>query len=290
MLRLQQIRLVLVLPMLAGMMLCGRALAQQDPNEMPLGDVARNFRKKTPPTQPVIDDDNLPEAMRKAESRRGFGASLRFLMAGEGKGFQVSAPDVTCSLSFTANVKSLLSKQYAEMELPAGDVAKLEGHATIEGDALTVPVFNATDWHVSELAIALTVIRRKASFSGGSGNGATGAVAEPGARPAIADDSLLAIRPEKKPDVAMLYRVRAAAAPGERAVFSAALGFDLDPSDEWHWAIVQAKGYPPQDHVGTPPQFSVASGTPASPTPTPIPVSTSPQTAPVISPLVNPPQ
>lgn len=288
--RLQQIRLVLVLPMLAAMILCGRALAQDDPNEMPLGDVARSLRKKTPPTQPVIDDDNLPEAMRKAESRRGFGASLRFLMAGEGKGFQVSAPDVTCSLSFTANVKSLLSKQYAEMELPAADVTKLEGQATIEGDALTVPVFNATDWHVSELSLALTVIRRKASFTGGALNGATTAVGSAEASPPIADDSLLAIRPEKKPDVTIVYRIRAAAAPGERTAFSAALGFDLDPSDEWHWAIVQAKGYPPQNYVGTSPQFSVASGMPASPTPTPVPVSTSPQALPAISPLANPQQ
>src|ERR1700740_652726 len=163
MVRIQRMRLAFVLggaaTILAAMLISCRALAPDDPNEAPLGDVARSLRKKTPPTQPVIDDDNLPEAMQKAESRQGFGSSLRFLMAGEGKGFQVSAPDVTCSLSFTAHVKSLLSSQYAQMELPASDVAKWGGKATIEGDALTVPVFNATDWHVSELAVALTVVR-----------------------------------------------------------------------------------------------------------------------------------
>jgi hypothetical protein len=26
---------------------------------------------------------------------------------------------------------------------------------------------------------------------------------------------------------------------------------ELDPSEEWHWAIVQAKGYPPETYVGT---------------------------------------
>lgn len=288
MVRLRQMRFALVLPVLVALLMSGRAWGQDDPNDTPLGDVARNLRKKTPPTQPVIDDDNLPEAMRKAESRRGFGASLRFLMAGDGKGFQVSAPDVTCSLSFTANVKSLLSKQYAEMELPAGDVAKLEGQATIEGDAFTVPVFNATDWHVSELAIALTVIRRKASLSGGTLNGGTISGGAADARRSLTEDSLLEIRPEKKADATMLYRVRAAAAPGERTVFSAALAFDLAPTDEWHWAIVQAKGYPPQNYSGTAPQFSVASGMPISPTPTPIPVST--QTVPAITPLANPQQ
>lgn len=285
-------RLVFVLPMLAAMLICGRAWAQDDPNETPLGDVARNFRKKTAAAQPVIDDDNLREAMRQAESRRGFGSSLRFLMAGEGKGFQVSAPDVTCSLSFTANVKSLLSKQYAEMDLPAADLAKLEGQATIEGDALTVPVFNATDWHVSELAIAVTVIRKahKASSAGESVNGSTTAGEAADAKPSIAEDSFLEIRAGKKPDVTMLYRVRAAAAPGEETVFSAALAFDLDPTDEWHWAIVQAKGYPPQNYSGTAPQFSAASGLPVVPARTPIPVSTSPQTDPAITPLSNPQQ
>lgn len=290
MLRLQRMRLAIVLQILVVVLTSGRLWAQDDPNEAPLGDVARNLRKKSPPTRPVIDDDNLPEAMEKAESRQGFGASLRFLMAGAGKGFQVSAPDVTCSLSFTVNAKSLLSRQYAEMELPALDVAKLEGQATIEGDALTLPVFNATDWHVSEVVIALTVIRkpRKASLAGESLNGPMTAGGEADAKPSIAEDSLLEIRPEKKPDVTMLYRVRAAAAPGERTVFSAALALDLTPTDEWHWAIVQAKGYPPQSYSGTAPQFSATSGLPASSKP--IPVSTSPQITPVITPLPNPQQ
>lgn len=286
-------RLALVLPMLGAMLISGCAWAQDDPNETPLGDVARHLRKKTLPTQPVIDDDNLPEAMQKAENRQGFGSSLRFLMAGAGKGFQVSAPDVTCSLSFTANVKSLLSSQYAQMELPAGDMAKLEGQATIEGDALTVPVFNATDWHVSELAIAFTVVRRVGKSSLGYASGA-GAVRE--AKPALGDDLLLEVRPEKKADVTVIYRIRAAAVPGERTVFSAPLELDLAPSDEWHWAIVQAKGYPPRSYSGTgaqtavnaPASQAIAGGIPAAPTP--IPISTSSERAPVISPLPNPRQ
>ncbi len=282
-------RLAFALPILAALLMSGRALAQDDPNEIPLGDVARNLRKKTPPTQPVIDDDNLPEAMQKAESRQGFGSSLRFLMAGEGKGFQASAPDVTCSLSFTANVKSLLSSQYAEMELPAADVAKLEGQATIEGDALTVPVFNATDWHVSELDIALTVVRKsgRASLGGDSLNGAhdaTTAGTATDAKPPISDDLFLEVRPEKKPDVTVIYRIRAATVPGERTVFSAPLALDVAPTDEWHWAIVQAKGYPPQSYSGAGAQ--TAARGPASLVPTSL--STIPQASPAISPLPNP--
>ncbi|MGB8063262.1 MAG: hypothetical protein WCF26_15310 [Candidatus Sulfotelmatobacter sp.] len=283
-------RLVFVLPVLAAMLISARALAQDDPNEIPLGDVARNLRRKTPPALPVIDDDNLPEAMQQAESRQGFGSSLRFLMTGEGKGFQVSAPDVTCSLSFTANVKSLLSSQYAQMELPAAEVAKLEGQATIEGDALTVPVLNATDWHVSELAIALTVVRKlgRASLAGESLNGtqgdATTAGAATDAKLPVANDLFLEVRPEKKPDVTVIYRIRAAAAPGERTVFSAPLALDVAATDEWHWAIVQAKGYPPQNYSGAGAQ--TAARAPAALVPTSL--STIPQTVPAISPLPNP--
>jgi hypothetical protein len=287
MVRLQRVRLACVLPVLAAILMSALALAQDDPNDAPLGDVARNLRKKTAPTQPVIDDDNLPEAMQKAESRQGFGSSLRFLMAGEGKQFQVSAPDVTCSLSFTANVKSLLSSQYAQMELPASDVAKLEGQATIEGDALTVPVFNATDWHVSELAVALTVVRKsgRASLAGGEiGGSQEEGMASVAATTPIAKDVLEQVRAEKKPDVTVIYRMRAAAAPGERTVFSAPLASDLAPTDEWHWAIVQAKGYPPQSYSGAGAQ--TAARAPASLVPTSL--STIPQASPAISTSPNP--
>jgi hypothetical protein len=230
--RFSEIRLLLSLAALMAL-LPARSIAQDDPNETPLGDIARSLRnktaQKTAPTQKVIDDDNLPQVMEQGESRRGFGSSLRYLMAGDGKGFQVSAPDATCSLSFTSNVKSLLSGQYSQMEMPAPDVAKLEGPATVEGDALTVSVFNGTNWHVSEVAVALTVVKRRT------------ALAELGP-----DSALEEIRPEKKQDVTVIYRMRAAAPPWERVVFSAPLNLELAPGDEWHWAIVQAKGYPPQ--------------------------------------------
>ena len=285
-------QLALVLPgiaatMLAAILISGRAVAQDDPNETPLGDVARNLRKKGPSTQAVIDDDNLPEAMQKAESRQGFGSSLRFLMAGEGRGFQVSAPDVTCSLSFTANVKSLLSSQYAQMELPAAEVAKLEGQATIQGDALTVPVFNATDWHVSELAIALTVVRKSGRAlipSGEIGGSQEEGMTSAETTTLIPGDVLEQVRPEKKPDVTVIYRMRAAAVPGERTVFSAPLALDLAPTDEWHWAIVQAKGYPPQSYPGAGAQ--TAARAPAALVPTSL--STGPQAAPATSPLPSP--
>src|SRR5215470_19584360 len=158
-----RLMLLIALPALLGPQL---ATAQDDPDEIPLGDVARSLRKKTPPAKPVIDDDNLPQVMQEADTHHEFGSGLRFLMSGSQRGFHIEAPDVTCSLSFTANVKSLLSGQYAEMEVPPPEMSKIEGKAVVEGDALTIPVFNGTQWHLSELTIAFTIIRKGRSGIG----------------------------------------------------------------------------------------------------------------------------
>src|SRR6266568_2506395 len=255
--RLRKIRPILILLGLLGALMPVRLAAQNDssltpndPNDAPLGDVARSLRKKTPPSQQVIDDDNLTTVMQQAESRHAPGSALKFLMAGEGKGFQIGAPDVTCSLAFSANVKSLLSSQYAQMELPAGEMLKLEGPATIEGDALIVSVYNRTDWHVSELAVALTIVKkngaREASMpAGGIGSGTVSSMPAVATYPSQEDE----VRPEKKPDAIAIYRMRAVAPPSTTSVFSARLGRDLAPDEEWHWAIVQARGYPPQSYA-----------------------------------------
>jgi hypothetical protein len=232
MLRLPKLRVVLrstaVLPILLAALLMVLApfhlSAQDDPDQIPLGDVARNLRKKTPqPSQPVIDDDNLPKVMEQAESHHNMDSALKYVMNGQEKGFHISVPDATCSLSFSANAKSLLSNQYAEMDLPAGDLAKLAGPAVIEGDTLMVNISNGTNWHLSELDVALTLVGKNES------------------------SQFQEVRPEKKPDATMIYRMRAAAAPWEKTVFTAPLNLELSPGAEWHWAIVQAKGYPPQD-------------------------------------------
>ncbi|HTS08869.1 MAG TPA: hypothetical protein VMP68_25085 [Candidatus Eisenbacteria bacterium] len=222
-------------------------VAQSDPDDVPLGDVARNLRKKNADTKPVIDDDNLPQAIERVNSSRGFGSSLRFLMAGEAKGFQVAAPDVTCSLSFTANVKSLLSGQYSEMDLPASNIAKLQAQATIEGDTLTIPVFNGTDWHVSELSVALTLVRKKGLAGFGVSDFAS--ASDINQSDFAETDPLEQVRAEKKPDLTLIYRMRTAAPPWERAVFSAPLNMEIAPGAEWHWSIVQAKGYPPESYA-----------------------------------------
>jgi hypothetical protein len=281
--------MVLVLPLLLAALIPSRLAAQDDPsadpsadpNDAPLGDVARSLRRKTPPSQAVIDDDNLTKVMDQAESRHAPGSALRYLMAGESKGFRVSAPDVTCSLAFTANVKSLLSSQYAQMELSADELSKLDGPATIEGDALIVAVYNRTDWHVSEVAVALTVIKKSVVLGGMS-----------------IGDAETEVRPEKKPDVTVIYRMRAAAPPWETTVFSTSLKTQPAADEEWHWAIVQARGYPPQTYSGPAPQTAGDTNGPAavqaisdqstSAKPTLSPAVAEPQNTPKISTAQNP--
>lgn len=246
------IRLLLIVALLAAFRPLP-ATAQDDPDEVPLGDVARNLRKKTPPAKPVIDDDNLPQVMQQADTHHDLGPGLRFLMAGSKHGFQVEAPDVTCSLSFTVNLKALLSGQYAEMELPAAEMAKVEGKAVVEGDALTVPVFNATQWHLSEITVAFTVIRK--ARAGDTTAEADSSRLDPAYTAPLAGDlevdAFQQVRPERKPDVTLMFRMRAATLPWSNAVFSAPLNMKLAPGEEWHWAIVQAKGYPPETYVSS---------------------------------------
>ena len=230
------------------------SLAAQDEQDTPLGDVARSFRKKNPPAQEVIDNDNMSKVMDQVESHRASAASLRYSIDAGGKSFQVSAPDVTCSLAFSANTKALLASQYVQLDLPEGELLKLDGPATIDGDAFQVSVFNGTDWHVSEVAVALTVLKR---------TDVHGAVSEYGAAkliPAVAGEALQEGAPQeaenrsqKRSDVTVIYKMRAAAAPAATTVFRAPLNLEIGPDQEWHWAIVQARGYPPQSSAGPSP-------------------------------------
>jgi hypothetical protein len=259
-------RLVVGLSLMMPAVLVAQEL---DDSDAPLGDVARNLRKQVPPSQQeIIDNDNLSKVMDDVDSHRASRNSLMYSIDGPRKAFQVSSPDVTCSLSFSANVKSLLASSYVQMDLPADQLLKLSGPATIHGDSLDVSVFNGTEWHVSEVAVALTVVRRSdfpevslrdqplreqagRDRSGNDGLAklipatAVEPLQEPGNRPDLRNDD----RVGKRPDTAVLYHMRAAAPPFGVTVFATPLNVEIAPGQEWHWAIVQAKGYPPQRNV-----------------------------------------
>jgi hypothetical protein len=211
---------------------------------MPLGDVARSFRKKpVAPAETIIDNDNLSKVMDEAESKHVSGGSLVFSLDPAGKNLQVSSPDVTCSLSFSSKTNALLSDPVMLDELPRSELAKLDGPATIDGDSLQVSMHNGSAWELREVVIGLTILRHSdagdspANFNYRAAR-IVPAAAQGGASPV--QDSL-----QKQPDVTVLLRVRGSAAPAATALFRTQLNFALFPDQEWHWAIVRAKGVPP---------------------------------------------
>jgi hypothetical protein len=253
MLRYSKMRLAVAL---LAFLLPACALAQDDPNEVPLGDVARSLRKGTPPPKQVIDDDNFSQVMKQVENRKS-GSGLRFLMGDEAEQIQPRKPDVTCSLSFSINAKSMVPSQYVQRDMPAIDVDKLAGPATITGDDLTVSIFNGTEWHVSELAVALTVVKK--------GRPAEELPIEEAPKSTEAQMLMTPeAPPEKKPDTTVIYHMRAPAPPSATTVFSAPLKFNIESGDEWHWAIVEAKGYPPQGYVPNGQETAGSRGVPDS--------------------------
>ena len=90
---------------------------------------------------------------------RKLNGKLLFSIDGSAKKFQVSSPDVTCDLSFSGSATSLLSDPYAPQDLPEGELAKLDGPATITGDTLQVSVHNGTTWNIKEITVGLTILR-----------------------------------------------------------------------------------------------------------------------------------
>jgi len=219
-------------------------LAAQDANDAPLGDVARSFRKKPAASEIVVDNDNLSKVMDDAESRRAAGSSLVFSLDSSAKNFRVSTPDVVCSLSFSGSAKtsSLLSDPLIMDELPRTELAKLDGPATIDGDSLQVSMHNGTAWELREVVIGLTIVKRLEPGTAAANSGQVRIVpAVAGGSAEQAQDSF-----QKQPDVTLLLRVKGSAPPSTTAIFRTSLNFALFPDQDWHWAIVKAKGIPPQ--------------------------------------------
>jgi hypothetical protein len=235
-------------------------VAQQDAGQTPLGDVARSFRKKPSVYQTVIDNDNFSKLMEEAESRRLSVSSLLYSVNPGEKSFQVSTPDVTCSLSFSANASSLLSSPYLLKDLPPAELIKLDGPATIDGDSLELSVYNGTEWNVHELTIGLTIVKRK-DPSEASYYGSAHLV------PAVGKlDQTVETPVEKRSDVTVLYKIKGEAAPFTTTVFRTPIGTTLASNQEWHWAIVRAKGTPSEDPAQSgPPPAPAAPDTPSAP-------------------------
>ncbi|HYL13803.1 MAG TPA: hypothetical protein VEV41_12255 [Terriglobales bacterium] len=201
--------------------------------DAPLGDLARNLRKNQPPPKQVIDNDNLSEVMEAGESKKWGMTALHFALGQDlAQVLSGSAPDVTCALSFNAQGLGATAKP---QNLPDTELAKLDGPAAIVGDALQISVHNGTAWDLREITVGLTIVRRS--------NAAPVFYAGPVKLiPAVVNNLA---NPEKSSDMTVLYRAKVMAAPSTTTLFREALTTSIGPDEEWHWAIVQAKGIPP---------------------------------------------
>ena len=221
-----------IMVILLGLFLLPLAQAQSDSN-ISLGDLARALRKKNEPPAPLtIDNDNLSQVMDQVENQRLNGSPL-FSMDGASKNFQLSSPDGTCSLSFNASASALLSVPYVAEDMPQSELAKLEGPANIVGDTLQVSLYNGTSWSLKEITVGLTLVRKENTVA---------RLAAAKFLPAVVTDDPPASKPS---DMTLLLHLKGSGSPLVTTVFSEKLGTTLAPDQEWHWAIVQARGIPP---------------------------------------------
>lgn len=231
-----------------GVLLTTATWSQSDDAPASLGDVARSLRKKkeqatqpnrTPapitPSRTIIDNDNLTQVVEEAESRHLTNTSMTYSFEGAAKMFQISSPDVTCSLSFNGHMSSLLARPVTPIDMPDEEMRKLEGPATINEEGLQVSVFNGSRWRVEEITVGVTVVRRGRSVAAGRGIAKLVPVA-----------SETTVASEKTADVTTLYHLKAESMPSSTTVFKGALAAALGSDEEWHWAIVQARGIPPR--------------------------------------------
>lgn len=200
-----------------------------------MAEPARALRKskQKPAERTVIDNDNFSQVMEEAESQRAKGF-VKFSFEGSGKDIQVSSPDVTCSLAFNAETAQA-SEPSGSQDLPSSELAKLDGPAAISGDTLQVSVYNGTDWKIKEITVGLTILRPSETHAAYFGSAKL--------LPAAVGDEPSG---QKRSDMTVLYHLKGAAAPSSTAVFRQTLGVLLSPDQEWHWAIVQARGIPPR--------------------------------------------
>jgi len=220
---------------LLGLALPLRGAAQSD-DSASLADVARALRaKKAAVAASVIDNDNLAQVMEQAASKHKAG-SLEFVIERSGKEFAVVSPDATCSLSFNANAAALLAAPVIPSELPPSDLAKIDGPATFDDGVLQISLHNGSQWNLREITVGLTIVQPDLTDYADALKLLPTAQETPNAV-------------EKLPDTTLLLHLKGTAAPSATAVFQEKLGNILTPDQDWHWAILQAKGIPPEPVV-----------------------------------------
>jgi len=253
----------LLLLSLCALLWPSAATAQDD--DVSLGNLARDERRnraqQAPHAErPVIDNENLEQAMEDVTKLKP-SDRLVFSLDPAGKGFRVSAPDVTCSLSFNSRAASLLIKPVLIEDLPVSELFKLDGPASIQDDHLQLEVFNGTDWELREITVGLTLERKPGESAEMAARARVIPAAEGLGPPAV----------EKHSDVTVLYHLKGLAKPFSTTTFRENIGAMLAADQDWRWSIVEAKGVrspdQPQVPEALPPAPPIALPTPTAPPP-----------------------
>lgn len=224
----------------AAFVLSSPATAQSDEQEPSLGDLARSLkksRKEAEPAVPVITNENfgqMQELIKKEQQNIAVAAPTAPVQDSLATS---QAPQATCSLAFNAadNRPAQLDPNPIELDLPNGELAKLDGPALISGDTVQLSIFNGTNWSLREITIGLTIVKHENQAANTGLSGARIVPASAAAGPTL-----------RRSDITLLYHLKGSAAPFSTASFREALGLNLDPDQEWHWAILQARGLPPK--------------------------------------------
>jgi len=218
----------------------GQTAQSSAENQVSLGDLARAVRRSKAPLEApvVIDNDNLSNIMDEVESQR---MKLDPVPAKPARGpeFSLSSPDGTCSLSFNASTTSAEVPFIAE-DVPAAELAKIIGPATIEGDDMEVSMYNGSGWKLTEITVGLTLTRHVPEND---------AVYFGSARlmPALADQN----DARKPSELTILFHLKGVVPSLGSNVFHEKLGAPLSPDQDWHWAILSAKGIAPAPAAAT---------------------------------------
>ncbi len=222
--------------LVVGLVVPMGVLAQSDTPEPSLGELARALRKsKVAPSQPVvIDNDNITQVMDEVQDKR-LKNTVLFSVDESGKSLKMSSPDVTCSLSFSSQATSLLSDPFVSQDLPLSELMKLEGPASINGETFEVSVHNGSQWQLREITVGLTILRPTETAGAHYGSGRL-----------VPASQTTSVSSEKHADLTVLFRLKGNAAPASTSVFRETLRAPLRLDQDWHWAIVQAKGLPPK--------------------------------------------
>ncbi len=215
--------------MIAGALLSCPLAARGQAEDVSLGDLARTYRKAPAGEErKVIDNDNLPQVMDKAEAERLNGKPI-FSIDRAGKTFSISSPDGSCSLSFDAKAAALISVPHTTSTLPLDELGRLDGTASIRDGVIEVILHNGTTWELKEIVVGVTLLSERSPLL------RTANLLGP------TDGELV----PKTPDLTMLYHLKATSTPDENTTFRGTLDQDLGPTADWHWAVVGAKGIPP---------------------------------------------